>query len=154
MAGHPRPQHVTSLLLFHTITFSTYYKFHTFKLSHHDLMAGTQCGHSRLLLIFVFVFVFVLNRQAVWPSLPTTCICICICICICVMQAGSVAILAHYLCGFPWTVGFAVGFLLAAVSLAVSSSKLTFYDCRHILTRQYTEKHRETYKIRDMKINL
>lgn len=36
------------------------------------------------------------------------------------MQAGSVAILAHFLCGFPWTVGFAVGFLLAAVSLAVS----------------------------------
>ena len=35
-------------------------------------------------------------------------------------QAGSVAILAHFLCGFPWTVGFAVGFLLAAVSLAVS----------------------------------
>jgi len=37
----------------------------------------------------------------------------------CFMEAGSVAILAHYLCGFPWTVGFAVGFLLAAVSLAV-----------------------------------
>ena len=37
----------------------------------------------------------------------------------CFMEAGSVAVLAHYLCGFPWTVGFAVGFLLAAVSLAV-----------------------------------
>jgi len=37
----------------------------------------------------------------------------------CFMEAGSVAILAHFLCGFPWTVGFAVGFLLAAVSLAV-----------------------------------
>ena len=37
----------------------------------------------------------------------------------CFMEATAVAVLAHFVCGFPWTVGFMVGFLLAAVSLAV-----------------------------------
>jgi NhaP-type Na+/H+ or K+/H+ antiporter len=37
----------------------------------------------------------------------------------CFVEAGSVAVLSHFVLGFPWTVGFMLGFVLAAVSPAV-----------------------------------
>merc|ERR1712126_368592 len=37
----------------------------------------------------------------------------------CLVEAGAVALLSHYILGFPWTVGFMLGFVLAAVSPAV-----------------------------------
>jgi len=37
----------------------------------------------------------------------------------CLTEAVAVAILSHFLLGFPWTVGFMLGFILAAVSPAV-----------------------------------
>ena len=35
------------------------------------------------------------------------------------MEAAAVAILSHFVMGFPWTVGLMLGFVLAAVSPAV-----------------------------------
>ena len=35
------------------------------------------------------------------------------------MEAAAVACLSHFILGFPWTVGFMLGFVLAAVSPAV-----------------------------------
>ena len=37
----------------------------------------------------------------------------------CFVEAAAVAVLSHFLLGFPWTVGFMLGFVLAAVSPAV-----------------------------------
>lgn len=37
----------------------------------------------------------------------------------CFVEAGAVAVLSHFALGFPWTVGFMLGFVLAAVSPAV-----------------------------------
>ena len=37
----------------------------------------------------------------------------------CFVEAAAVAILSHLVLGFPWTVGFMLGFVLAAVSPAV-----------------------------------
>ena len=35
------------------------------------------------------------------------------------MEAAAVAVLSHFIMGFPWTVGLMLGFVLAAVSPAV-----------------------------------
>ena len=37
----------------------------------------------------------------------------------CFVEAAAVAALSHFILGFPWTVGFMLGFILAAVSPAV-----------------------------------
>ena len=37
----------------------------------------------------------------------------------CFVEAAAVAALSHFILGFPWTVGFMLGFVLAAVSPAV-----------------------------------
>ena len=37
----------------------------------------------------------------------------------CFVEAAAVACLSHFILGFPWTVGFMLGFVLAAVSPAV-----------------------------------
>ena len=37
----------------------------------------------------------------------------------CIVEAFSVSILSHFLLDFPWTLGFMLGFVLAAVSPAV-----------------------------------
>ena len=35
------------------------------------------------------------------------------------VEAAAVAVLSHFIMGFPWTVGLMLGFVLAAVSPAV-----------------------------------
>merc|ERR1712226_1394055 len=37
----------------------------------------------------------------------------------CFVESAAVAALSHFILGFPWTVGFMLGFVLAAVSPAV-----------------------------------